>query len=262
VLAARIDRLPEREKRLLQTASVIRKDFAEPLLAEVAELLPEELKASLAALHRAEFVQEQAIYPVAEYAFKHPLTQEVALGSLLKERRRHVHAAVARVIEQQDAEHLDERAPLLAHHWEEAGEVLVAARWHKRAAEWVGRTDFAAAAYHWGRVRALWRQLPHDRDAAALGIAACTQLLTSSWRMGIGLDEARELLEEGQVLADTRGERLARLHLSIIYGRALLGAGEVADSVALAFENQRLASELGEVATEANAYSSSSALSF
>jgi adenylate cyclase len=255
VLAARIDRLPEREKRLLQTASVIGKDFAEQLLAEVAALSPEELKASLAALHRAEFVHEQAIYPVAEYAFKHPLTQEVALGSLLKGRRRHVHAAVARVIERQDSEHLDERAALLAHHWEEAGDVLAAARWHKRAAEWVGRTDFAAAAYHWGRVRALRRQLPDDRDAAGLGIAACTQLLTSSWRMGsIGLDDARELLEEGQVLADMRSDRLARLHLSMTYGRTLLGAGEVADSVALAFENQRVASELAEVATEAHAY--------
>jgi adenylate cyclase len=254
VLAARIDRLPEREKQLLQTASVIGKDFAEPLLAEVAELFPEELKASLAALHRAEFVHEQAIYPVAEYAFKHPLTQEVALGSLLKERRRHVHAAVARVIERQDSNHLDERAPLLAHHWEQAGEVLAAARWHKRAAEWVGRTDFAAAAYHWGRVRVLRRRLPDARDAAALGIAACTQLLTSSWKMGIGLDEARELLEEGQVLADMRGDRLARLHLSMNYGRTLLGAGEVADSVALAFENQGVASQLAEVATEASSY--------
>jgi predicted ATPase len=86
VLAARIDRLPEREKRLLQVASVIGKDFPEPLLAAVAELPADELKAALAALHRAEFIHEQAIYPVAEYAFKHPLTQEVALGSQLKER--------------------------------------------------------------------------------------------------------------------------------------------------------------------------------
>ena len=110
VLAARIDRLPEREKRLLQVASVIGKDFPEPLLAAVAELPADELKAALAALRRAEFIHEQAIYPVAEYAFKHPLTQEVALGSQLKERRRQVHAAVARAIEQQHAEHLDERA--------------------------------------------------------------------------------------------------------------------------------------------------------
>ena len=182
VLAARIDRLPEREKRLLQVASVIGKDFAEPLLAEVAELPAEELKAALAALRRAEFIHEQALYPVAEYAFKHPLTQEVALGSQLRERRRQVHAAVARAIEQQDAEHLDERAALLAHHWEEAGEALSAARWHRRAAEWVGRTDFAAATHHWGRVRALLRELPDDREAAALGIAACRQLLDMGWR--------------------------------------------------------------------------------
>ncbi len=92
VLAARIDHLPEREKRLLQVASVIGKDF----LAAVAELPTEELKAALAALRRAEFVHEQALYPVAEYAFKHPLTQEVALDSQLKERRRQVHAAVGR----------------------------------------------------------------------------------------------------------------------------------------------------------------------
>ena len=71
-------------------ASVIGKDFAEPLLAAAAALSAEELKAALAALHRAEFIHEQAIYPVVEYSFKHPLTQEVALGSQLKERRRAV----------------------------------------------------------------------------------------------------------------------------------------------------------------------------
>ena len=81
LLAARMDRLPEREKRLLQVASVIGKDFPEPLLAAVAGLPADELKTSLAALRRAEFVHEQAIYPVAEYSFKHPLTQEVALGT-------------------------------------------------------------------------------------------------------------------------------------------------------------------------------------
>ena len=122
VLAARIDRLVEREKRLLQTAAVIGKDFPEPLLAAVAELARDDLQAALATLERAEFLHEQSLYPVAEYAFKHPLTQEVALGSLLQERRRHVHASVARAVEQQDAAHLDERAALLAHHWEEAGE--------------------------------------------------------------------------------------------------------------------------------------------
>ena len=75
VLAARIDRLPERQKRLLQVASVIGKNFPEPpLLAAVAELPMDELKPALAALRRAEFIHERAHYPVIAYAFKHPLT--------------------------------------------------------------------------------------------------------------------------------------------------------------------------------------------
>src|SRR5204862_454334 len=80
VLAARIDRLPEREKQVLQAAAVIGKEFAEPILLAAAELPDGELRASLATLKAHEFVYEQALYPVAEYAFKHPLTQEVALG--------------------------------------------------------------------------------------------------------------------------------------------------------------------------------------
>ncbi len=253
VLAARIDRLPEREKRLLQVASVIGKDFPEPLLAAVAELPTEELKAALAALRRAEFIHEQAIYPVVEYAFKHPLTQEVALGSQLKERRRQVHAAVARAIELHDPDHLDERAALLAHHWEEAGEALSGARWHRRAAEWVGRTDFAAATHHWGQVRKLLRQLPDDHEAAALGIVACMQLLNGSWRVGTGLDEAKALLEEGQTLANAIGDRRAHLSLSMVYGRARCGDGDVAEYLEVAIENRRVALEIDDVGMQANA---------
>jgi predicted ATPase len=37
VLAARIDRLPERDKRLLQTASVIGTKFSKPILRRVTE---------------------------------------------------------------------------------------------------------------------------------------------------------------------------------------------------------------------------------
>jgi len=253
VLAARIDRLLEREKRLLQVASVIGKDFPEPLLAAVADLPAEELKASLAALRRAEFIHEQAIYPVTEYAFKHPLTQEVALGSQLRERRRHVHAAVAHAIEQQNAEHLDERAAILAHHWEEGGEALATARWHRRAAEWVGATDVAAATHHWRRLHVLLRDVPGDREVSQLGIAACTQLLSFAWRIGTGLDEARVLLAEGQALADAIGDRRAHLNLSQVYGRACTTAGEVAEAFEVAVRNRRAALEIDDVGVQAYA---------
>jgi len=252
ILAARIDRLPEREKRLLQVASVIGKDFPEPLLATVAGLPADELKSALAALRRAEFIHEQAIYPFSEYSFKHPLTQEVALGSQLRERRRHVHAAVARAIEQQDAAHLDERAPLLAHHYEEAGEALNGARWHKRAAEWAGRTDITAASRHWGRVRTLLRELPDNAEAARLSIAACTQLLNWSWRVGMDPEEARSLLKEGRAHANALGDRRAYLYLTMAYDRTLCSSGEVECYLQSAIENHRATRDLDDIGVQTN----------
>ena len=78
VLAARIDRLPEREKRILQTAAVIGKEFPESILKRVAELPDAELAQGMSALLQAEFAFEKSLYPDVEYAFKHPLTHEIA----------------------------------------------------------------------------------------------------------------------------------------------------------------------------------------
>jgi len=150
LLAARIDRLGEREKQVLQAAAVIGKDFPEPILRSV---LPDaDLGAALRLLKDAEFVYEQSLYPVAEYAFKHPLTQEVALHSQLKEQRRRTHAAVARALEAAHADRLDENAALLAHHHEEAGDAGAAARWHRRAAEWAGLSDIQRIGRSRGRI--------------------------------------------------------------------------------------------------------------
>jgi predicted ATPase len=110
VLAARIDRLGDREKSVLQTAAVIGKQFTEPVLQHVAELPAAEVAAALDALVRSEFLYEEALYPEAAYAFKHPLTQEVAYRSQLGARRAKVHAAVARTIATLYPEQLDQRA--------------------------------------------------------------------------------------------------------------------------------------------------------
>src|SRR5262249_37723684 len=149
VLAARIDRLPEREKQVLQAASVIGQRFSEPILRRVAELGNGDLPAALHALTSAELVYQEALYPEEEYAFKHPLTREVAYRSQLAERKARVHAAIARAMEEVDSQKLGERAALLAYHWERAGEAREAAKWHRRAAEWVGANNPAEALRHW-----------------------------------------------------------------------------------------------------------------
>ncbi|MFT4571285.1 MAG: class 3 adenylate cyclase/tetratricopeptide (TPR) repeat protein [Hyphomicrobiaceae bacterium] len=243
ILAARIDRLADGEKRLLQTASVIGKDFTERLLAAVADVDGEELKAALAVLCRGEFLLEKSIYPVVEYAFKHPLTQEVALGSLLKDRRRHVHAAVAGAIENQNTARLDERAALLAHHWEEAGEAWQAACWHKRAAEWAGVTNSAEGVRHWERVRALSRSLPQTREILELRVTACLGNLNLTWRLGTPMSEATAIFEEGRDLAQEAGDTLA---LSALHGTYAAAQGLVGGKMLGYLHHGREATRLAE----------------
>src|SRR5207249_9119585 len=149
VLAARIDRLPEREKEVLQAAAVIGKEFAEPVIRRVSEFSQADVAAALRTLALAEFIYEATAHPEGGYAFKHPLTHEVAYRSQLGERRARIHAAVARALAALHPDKLDERAALLAYHWEAAGDALEAARWNRRAAEWVRATDLAAALGHW-----------------------------------------------------------------------------------------------------------------
>ena len=127
VLAARIDRLGEREKEVLQTAAVIGKEFSGADSRSASSRLTTAAIARRACARAAGATAPSsstraALYPEVEYAFKHPLTQEVAYRSQLGARRARVHAAVARVIEQLKPDKLDEHAALIAHHWEQAGE--------------------------------------------------------------------------------------------------------------------------------------------
>ncbi len=205
VLAARIDRLAEREKAVLQTAAVIGKEFTEPVLRRVVDVPEADLAAALAALTRAELLYETALYPAAEYSFKHPLTQEVAYRSQLGERRTSIHQKVARALLAAHADKLVERAAELAHHYEAAGERLEAARWHRRAAEWVGLSDMTEAIAHWRRVRVLVESEPESAEAIELGVAACAQLLGLGWRLGAAEEEAVATFEAGRSLAERSG---------------------------------------------------------
>jgi class 3 adenylate cyclase len=154
LLAARIDRLDEAGKRLLQAAAVIGDEVPETLLAQVAGLGPDALRSGVHNLVQSEFLYEATLYPESEYAFKHPLTREVAYASLLRERRRALHAEVARALELLPAESVEQRAPLLAHHWEHAGQALEAARWQARIATRLGMNT-NEAVFHWRKVTEL-----------------------------------------------------------------------------------------------------------
>jgi class 3 adenylate cyclase/tetratricopeptide (TPR) repeat protein len=135
VLASRIDRLPPDEKDLLNTLAVIGKEFPLKLVRPVAEKSDDELQRMLANLQAAEFIYEQPAFPDVAYAFKHALSQQVAYGSALRERRKLLHKRIARVLEAHFLQTADTQPELIAHHYTEAGLDAEAIPLWQRAAE-------------------------------------------------------------------------------------------------------------------------------
>jgi predicted ATPase len=142
VLAARIDRLPTEEKRLLQTAAVIGTDVPFALLRAIVDLPEATLHRGLAHLQAVEFLYETRLFPEPEYTFKHVLTHEVAYNSLLLERRQVLHARLVEALEALAPERAAEQIERLAHHalrgevWDRAVTYCqqAGARAHDRAA--------------------------------------------------------------------------------------------------------------------------------
>ena len=246
VLAARIDRLGERGKEVLQTAAVIGRQFSEPVLARVIELPAPALAAALQKLAAAEFVYEVALFPHAEYAFKHPLTQEVAYRSQLAERRARVHAAAARALAELHPDQLDEHAALLAYHWEAAGEALEAARWYRRAAEWIGTKNSAEAARKWEQVRTLAAKVPDLAEADVLGLVARAQLLNLGSRLGASAEVAAAVFEEGRALANRTGDLKSLAMLLCGYSQVKDMQGEPDQALRHAMEALGLAEQTGD----------------
>ena len=161
ILAARIDRLPPEEKSLLETAAVVGPDNPVTLLQALVEQPEPALRQALASLQAAEFLYETRLFPEVEYTFKHALTQEVAYGSLLQERRRALHARLVDVIERLAADRLGEQVERLAHHavrgevWEKAVTYL-----RQAGAKALGRSANRAAAAAFEEALAASTHLP------------------------------------------------------------------------------------------------------
>ena len=116
MVAARVDRLPAEEKRVLQAASIIGRDVPYTLLEAIADVSEGSVRHALARLEASDFIYETHVFPDLEYTFKHALTHEVTYGSVLQDRRRALHARVVEVIEARYPDRLDEHVERLAHH--------------------------------------------------------------------------------------------------------------------------------------------------
>ena len=120
LLSARIDSIPEHDKRVLQEAAVVGEVFwAEPL----ERFLGVDLSPALLSLERRGLIRARSTSSLAnhdEYDFKHVLVRDVAYASLPKARRARAHAEVGAWIDEIAGDRTDEFEELLAYHYRSA----------------------------------------------------------------------------------------------------------------------------------------------
>jgi class 3 adenylate cyclase/tetratricopeptide (TPR) repeat protein len=247
VLAARIDRLAPAAKQLLQVASVVGKEFSGEALGMAAGLEPEEIDQALGELIEAGFLFEAELYPHRVLAFRHPLTREVAYGTQLADQRAATHAAAARALIVLEPERLDELSALVAHHFEEGGETLEAARWSARAAYWAGHSQPRDAMRLGRTTMELVAELEEDEETVALAVASRLFQLQYAWRLGMPAEEQRRLTAEAEALATKQGD-LHSLALLRMATSVRPGIAHEADAwLAAVEETNRLADESGDL---------------
>jgi class 3 adenylate cyclase/tetratricopeptide (TPR) repeat protein len=251
VLLARVDRLAEEPRRVLQTASVLGREFPLRLL-EAVWSGPGGLEPHLAELRRLEFIHEQADEGEPVYAFKHALTQDVAYQSLLSSRRARLHEAAGVAYEALYAERLGEVYDRLAYHYSRAARPEKAVEYLRLFAESAVRGYAHAEA-----AEALREALRHveglptdlrDREACELTL----RLVYSLYFLG-AFEESRDALRAVEARATRLGdpELAGRLYMWLGHTDAHAAGGDAAQSIARAIKES---SRSGDVATFGKAH--------
>ncbi|NNK85387.1 MAG: hypothetical protein HKO91_07545, partial [Desulfobacterales bacterium] len=135
VIMARVDKLPEAAKELLQIGSVIEREFSYNLISHVAGLPEKELLSNLSILKSSEILFERGVYPETLYIFNHALSREVIYESVLSMKRRDLHKKIGNAIENLYKENLYKHYEVLAEHYRISEDYHKAAGYSELAAK-------------------------------------------------------------------------------------------------------------------------------
>src|SRR5216684_297876 len=226
ILAARIDRLPHDAKDMLQTLSVVGREFPMSLIRAVLSKSDEELNRMLNELQLGEFIYEQPALGDTEYIFKHALTQEVSYNSVLLEGRKQLHERIGAAIEALCANSIEDYLDELAHHYSRSGNVPKALEYHERAGrQAVQRSAYTDAMRALTAALELLVRLPESpaRDQRELGLQTTlgpVLMITKGW----AAPETERVYLRAQELAETGGTAAQRYLLLIgLFGTAYVG---------------------------------------
>jgi class 3 adenylate cyclase/tetratricopeptide (TPR) repeat protein len=260
LLSARLDRLPESDRLVLERASVEGQVFHAGAVTELAQA--ETVPASLQSLVRREFVRPERPTFADEdaFRFRHLLIRDTAYESLPKVTRAALHERYASWLEAKAGEQAAEYAEILGYHLEQAHGYRVelsaddahAPALALRAGHWLAEAgrralahgDVPAGASLLGRAVGLLPAADAERLELLPDLAA---VLAESGR----IDEARGLVREAAELARDSGDRgiEARAVLADMWWRLdmdAVAAADVEPAIAHAIETlEELGDEYG-----------------
>jgi class 3 adenylate cyclase/tetratricopeptide (TPR) repeat protein len=252
LLAARIDRLPPEDKRLLQTAAVVGTEVPWLLLQVIADTADEALYHSLAQLQAAEFLYETSLFPERAYTFKHALTHEVAYGSLLHERRRVLHARIVEALEVLAGDRRDDQVERLAQH-ALRGEVWEKALAYGRQAgdKAHARSAYREAVMSYEQALIAFEHVPDSRAATEQAIDLRLGLRITLNALGGDPERTLDHLRRAETLAETLGDHLRLGWVYAHMNNNFWVLGDVDRSIDYGQRALALATRLGDIGLQA-----------
>jgi class 3 adenylate cyclase/tetratricopeptide (TPR) repeat protein len=203
---ARVDRLNDELKEVLQVASVIGRVFSFEVLAE-ASRRGARVESALGDLEELELVYRQADTLPPMYSFKHVLSQQAIYDSLLRSKQERHHEDVGRAIESLHPDRLNEHCELLAFHYERSANINKAVEYlHQANRKSIGVSAMADAQNYFERANNLLKLLPGDTHNNKRRL----ELVLDQVFVALALfkyREYRELLGAHASLAETLGDR-------------------------------------------------------
>ena len=235
-LLARLDRLGPNAREVAQIGSVIGREFGHEMLEIVAARSNEELQRALDQLATAGLIFRRGSPPGASYLFKHALVVDVAYSTLLRKRRRQLHAAIAQALADHFPKQRDHQPEVVAYHFTEAEQPEQAVHyWLQAGRHSAGRSADPEAIRQLQRGLDVLMTLPvsadRDRTELALQLALGTPLTSvhgyASPQMAATYERASVLCER---LGDTEGL------IMVLFGLSTnrITRGETRDALRLA----------------------------
>ena len=217
IIAARMDRLEESHKRIMQVASVIGREFAFRILETISDVKAD-LKSGLMNLQGLEFIYKKSLFPELEYIFRHAMVQEVAYNSLLIAQRKKIHEKIGTAIEHLYPGRLEEFCEILAYHYSVGGNPAKAYEYLKRSAKKAVRNNslFEGVRFYREAMDVLY-QLPPTDEYKREQIEIVLSFQMPVRRTGY-FEEYLHILQKAETLAEELGDDKSSVQIKSIMG--------------------------------------------